>query len=118
MSGGKRFKYTIRLYGWRYTKSKEIQIHKTAQSIDIVLDIAVTHSKGRCMGGNEAINTERSTERRFESGNLIYFNALAKITDNALTYYKKLLMELSNTLEVVQELWKERADAIKQLEQT
>ena len=59
-------------------------------------------------------NTEANIKRRFERCNPTYINALTNISERALGYYRKSIKELSKTLaEAISELWKERAEAIK-----
>ena len=54
----------------------------------------------------------------FERSNPTYINALTIITEKTLEYYRQAFKEASKTLaEAVSELWKERIDVIKQLEQ-
>ena len=44
--------------------------------------------------------------------------AITNVTEKALAYYRKDLKDMSKTLtEAVSKLWKERADAMKRLEQ-
>ena len=53
---------------------------------------------------------------QFESSNSTYNNALSNISEKQLTFYRKALKDLSNTLaEAVSDLRKERVEEIKEL---
>ena len=91
----------------------------TAEWMEIILDITVTHPQGADVWvGMLPQSLRQLLKTRFENSSN-YANALTNLTEKRLIFFRKALKEVSKTqVEAVSEIWIERVEAIKVIEQT